>query len=168
MIGTRLGAMVADLISSMQLAVTMAIGPPTIVMESDGVRVAAGGSVPGWVTGSFAGAADGAVNDVVFDLGPDWDQYHVLQLIVQPVGALSLTNVQTFSSDTSAINMGRRVRDANSATKFDTINVTLTTSAGAQSTMVRPAGRYFFVRGTNTAGNGAMGATKVIVASYTS
>lgn len=140
--------------------------PPVRVMES-GVNQVPGGALAGWVSGNPAGMGDGATVSVVFDLGPDWDQYPVIGLSVQPVGAISLSAVGATGSDTPVNNSARRLSGAYTAgAAFSVLSATLTTIGGSAFIALMAMGRYVIVSLTNTAGGGVMGASKVTLAAY--
>ena len=139
---------------------------PIIVMETDVGAVTAGGITHGWVSGTPANLADGATVDVLFDLGPLWQQYTQVQLSILSATATSLSSIQASSSDTTTKNTLRRLRTIDS-TAVGTMFATITTVQGPQQVFVRPMGRYLFVTLTNTAAGGAQGATsKVVAAAY--
>lgn len=140
--------------------------PSVLVFETDVRPVTAGGLTPGWIAGSPANLADGASVDCRFDLGPDWAQYVLAQIIVLSVTATSLEGIQVTGSDTTTKNTSRRLR-ASDSTVFGTTFSTVTTAQGPQAAYVRPAGRYLTVAVTNTALGGVQGATaKITVALY--
>lgn len=139
---------------------------PVLVMET-GINQVPGGAQAGWVSGNPAGLADGATATVVFDLGPQWDQYPVIGLSVQPVGATGFSAVQAFGSDTTAVNSARRLTGGFSASGAPSALLASILSAdGASSIALRPMGRYVVVQMTNTAAGGAMGASKATLAAY--
>lgn len=139
---------------------------PVLVMET-GVNQVPGGTQAGWVSGNPAGLADGASVNVVFDLGPDWDQYPVIGLSVQPVGATSLSAISASGSDTVAFNFARRLAGAfTPGASPSTLYATITTGAGSAVIALRPMGRYVIVSMTNTAAGGVMGASKAVLATY--
>lgn len=138
---------------------------PVLVMET-GVNPVVGGGPAGWVSGNPSGLADGATVTVIFDLGPEWDQYPTLQLIVYPVGAASFTALQVLGSDTSAYIIRRRLRPLNNTGDFATFYNTVPTAGGPAAAYLRPAGRYITVIATNTAGSGAMGASACTLVAY--
>ena len=139
---------------------------PVLVMETGANPVVGGGPAAGWVSGNPAGLADGATSSAVFDLGPEWDQYPILQIIINPVGATSFTGVQIFGSDTPSYLSRRRLRSIDATGDFATFFNTVATAGGPQATSLRPAGRYITVIATNTAGSGAMGASAVTLVAY--
>lgn len=138
---------------------------PVLVMEA-GLNQVVGGGQAGWVSGNPSALADGATVIAVFDLGPDWDQYPILQLIIYPVGAASFSALQVLGSDTQAYVVKRRLRPANAAGDFATFYNTVATAGGPTSAYTRPAGRYVTVIATNTAGSGAMGASTFTLVAY--
>lgn len=143
--------------------------PPVVVMETDANPVSAGGGVAGWVSGSPAALADGAGATVVFDLGPDWQQYVVAQIVVLSTAAGgSLSAIQDYGSDTPGITSARRMKEALAAGSTTTF-LTVTSAVGPQAHYVRPIGRYVVMSMTNTATFGAQGAgAKVTLAAYPS
>ena len=139
---------------------------PVLVMET-GINQVPGGAQAGWVSGNPAGLADGAIATVVFDLGPEWDQYPVAGLSVFAVGATSLSAVTVHGSDTTVSNSSRRLTGGfTPSASFSQIFATLNSVNGCQSIVIRPMGRYLIVQMTNTAAGGAMGASKVTLAAY--
>ena len=139
---------------------------PVLVMET-GVNQVPGGTQAGWVSGNPAGLGDGASVNVAFDLGPDWDQYPVIGLSVQPVGAISLSAVSASGSDTATFNFARRLGGAfTPGASPATMYATITTATGSAVIALRPMGRYVIVSMVNTAAGGAMGASKVVLAAY--
>lgn len=134
-------------------------GPqPSIMKMRSGVAAVAAGNGPGWVSGDIASLAASATATIVFDLGPNWDQYGVVQLAVVPAGPSSgLSNVKAFSSADAVL----------SAAADPQLNYTWGTSfgpaAGAaitapQSAMFSPMDRYFIVQATNADAVNAQGA----------
>lgn len=139
---------------------------PVLVMET-GVNPVPGGTTAGWVSGNPSGLADGAIANCVFDLGPEWDQYPYVLVALQPVGATSFSAVTVSGSDTPANNYARRLPPGTtSAGVFNTFFATAISASGGVSATVRPIGRYVVVNVTNTAGSGAMGASKITLAAY--
>lgn len=148
---------------------SLVLRPPIFVIETDVNPVTAGGLNPGWISGTPALLADGATVDVLFDLGPLWQQYTLLQVGVVSQTATSLSAIQAYSSDTPSKNPNRRLRSASEATNIATSFFTVTTSGGSQQFYTRVMGRYFVLAVTNTAAGGAQGAgAKVTVAGYPS
>jgi hypothetical protein len=123
-----------------------------------GVAAVAGGTTqPGWVSGDIAALAAAGTATIVFDLGPNWDQYNVVQLAVVPAGPSSgLSGVAVYSSDDTNFN----------AAVDPQLNYTWATAVGAasmaiaapQSAMFTPQSRYMIVRATNADGANAQGA----------
>lgn len=58
--------------------------PPILVMETDSTPVTLGGDQPGWVSGSIANLGIGVTGTMIFDLGPNWDQYGELIATFDP------------------------------------------------------------------------------------
>ncbi len=143
--------------------------PPILVMET-GVNQVAGGGSAGWVSNTPANLGDGLSTNVVFDLGADWDQYPIFSLSVYSNGAVSLSAIALYGSDTAAINVARRLTGAYpNGANLTQFSATQTSAAGAASAMARPCGRYVVVAITNTAGSGAQGPTaKLTLAAYPS
>ena len=141
---------------------------PVLVMET-GINQVPGGAQAGWVSGNPAGLADGAsvTGGVVFDLGPDWDQYPVVGLTMLPVGATGFSGVSPTGSDSTANNAGRRLTGAfTSGATFSQVFATMNSANGSVTIALRPIGRYVIVTMTNTAAGGVMGASRVTLAAY--
>ena len=131
--------------------------PSILKMRSGVAAVAGGGSIPGWVSGDIAGLALSATATIVFDLGPNWDQYNVVQIGVVPAGPSSgLSAVKAFSSDDAVLNAASDVALNNCwATAFGVVSAAVNTP---QSCAFNPMGRYFIVQATNADGVNAQGA----------
>jgi hypothetical protein len=133
-------------------------GPqPSILKMRSGVAAVGAGNGPGWVSGDLASLALSATATIVFDLGPNWDQYNVVQLAVVPAGPSSgLTAVKAFSSDDAVLSAATDVALNNCwATTFGVISAAV---AAPQSCDFSPMGRYFIVQATNADGVNAQGA----------
>jgi hypothetical protein len=126
-------------------------------MRSGQSGVAGGTTQPGWVSGDIAALAAAGTATIVFDLGPNWDQYNVVQLALVPAGPSSgLSGVAAYSSANAAFD----------ATVDPQLNYTWATAVGAasmainapQSAMFSPMDRYLIVRATNADGANAQGA----------
>ena len=137
---------------------------PVLVMET-GINQVPGGAQAGWVSGNPSGLADGASVTIVFDLGPDWDQYTTVALTVRPQGGTSLSSIQCTGNDTAVFTPYRRLKEALASGTGNT-SFTINTSSDGLQFYIRPMGRYVMVNTTNTAGGGAMGASKVTLAAY--
>lgn len=140
---------------------------PTLVMETDVDAVTAGGSTHGWVSGSPASLAASASFIAIFDLGPNWAQYGLVQAVVLPQGpSTGLVAVEFGSPSGTTWQPARRLATAfNSA--ISTTYQSMPSSTGAQSCTLRPLSRYLLVRGTNGDATNALGATsKITVAAY--
>lgn len=57
--------------------------PPILAMQS-GVNAVPLGGGPGWVSGNIANLAIGGNANVIFDLGPNWDQYNEVAVDFNP------------------------------------------------------------------------------------
>jgi hypothetical protein len=144
------------------------IAPPVVMMET-GVNPVIAGNGPGWVSGTPANLAAGTSTNVLvlFDLGPNWQNYTMLQAIIN--GALpssGLTGFQLFSRDDPAvaINMSRRLFQANGS--GSTISLAIT-SGSAIGTTARPMGRYLIASMNNADATNAQGTgAKVTLAMY--
>jgi hypothetical protein len=134
-------------------------GPqPSILRMRSGQNAVAGGTTqPGWVSGDIAALAAAGTATVVFDLGPNWDQYNVVQVALVPAGPSSgLSGVSVHSSADASFN----------AATDPQLNYTWGTPFGAaavamsvpQSAMFSPMDRYLIVRATNADGVNAQGA----------
>jgi len=141
--------------------------PPVLVMQTDKSAVAAGAG-PGWVSGSIANLAVAATVDCLFDLGPAWDQYVRLDVLIDP-GTLNLTSTGTVmrpSMSADGVDW-MRVGAVNGTAGFS-INGSvgpLLGSAGIQFVQLRPHGRYLqcTVLGTTTNALGATARLRVVL-----
>lgn len=131
--------------------------PSILKMRSGQSAVAGGTTQPGWVNGDIASLAAAGTATIIFDLGPNWDQYNVVQVALVPAGPSSgLSGVAAYSSADPAF----------SAAADPQLNYTWGTSFGAaaaamsapQSAMFSPMDRYLIVRATNADGANAQGA----------
>lgn len=131
--------------------------PSILKMRSGQNAVAGGGTIPGWISGDIASLAAAGTATIVFDLGPNWDQYNVVQLAVVPAGPSSgLSGVAAYSSNDASF----------SAAADPQLNYTWATSFGVasaainapQSAMFSPMDRYLIVRATNADGVNPQGA----------
>ena len=141
--------------------------PPVLLMQTGVNAVAAGGPAAGWVSGTPANLADGATETTVFDLGPQWERYVLVQIIVYSTVATSLDTIYVTGSDTPAHNWARRLKElSHAATSVALGSATyVVTAIGAG--LFRPMGRYVVLRYTNTAAGGAQGsASAVNLAAY--
>lgn len=133
-------------------------GPqPSILKMRSGVSAVAAGNGPGWVSGDIASLAASGTATLIFDLGPNWDQYNVVQVGVVPAGPSSgLSGVAAYSSDDVTFSAAADVQLNNCwATSFGAISAAITTP---QSCAFNPMGRYFILRATNADGANAQGA----------
>lgn len=125
-------------------------GPSCFTLKSGVNAVAADGSsqIPGWVSGNIASlAASGSIN-VIFDLGPNWDSYTILQCAHSSVSGSSGITVGFVKSSTD----GALTSDdlsLNSAYATGAGNLTAASSAGQRSFSVRPMYRFLIVNFTN-------------------
>lgn len=140
--------------------------PPVLVMQTDGAQVAGGGAA-GWVSGSPANLAASASVSIVFDLGPDWDQYGVAAVGVLPMGPSSgFASVQAMGSDTGVANPARRLKDMAVSGSANS-SYAVSTGSNGHTFHVRPFGRYIVVSVTNADAANAIGAAaKVSMAAY--
>lgn len=131
--------------------------PSITKMRSGQNAVAGGGTIPGWISGDIASLAAAGTATIVFDLGPNWDQYGVVQLAFVPAGPSSgLSGVAVYSSSDAAF----------SAATDPQLNYTWATAVGAasmaittpQSAMFSPMDRYMIIRATNADGANPQGA----------
>lgn len=141
---------------------------PVLVMETDAAQVAVGAG-PGWVSGSIAGLAASATGNILFDLGPDWRKYGMLDLSVLLAGPSSgLNPVRFFGSDDDSLNAARK-RGSPFATGATVYSANLVTANGAQMFTMRPAGRYFWAVVTNADAANAQGpAAKITLVAFPS
>ena len=135
--------------------------PSILNMRSGQNAIAPGGTQFGWVSGDIASLVALAVATIVFDLGPNWDQYNVVQVGVVPAGPSSgLTAVSVFSSDDATFNAATDVQLNNVwATTFGVVSVAI---AAPQSSGFSPMGRYLIVRATNVDAVNAQGAAAFV------
>lgn len=135
--------------------------PSILNMRSGQNAVAGGGSQPGWISGDIASLALSATATLVFDLGPNWDQYNCVQVGVIPAGPSSgLSAVQAFSSDDAAFSAATDIQLNNVwGATYGAISAAITTP---QTCSFAPMGRYFIVRATNADGVNAQGATAFV------
>jgi len=140
---------------------------PTLLMETDVGAVTAGAGRPGWVSGSIANLALSASVNCIFDLGPDWDQYVEVSVMISQSGSSSgLSAVQVFGSDTAAVNANRR-QSAWQTAGFSAGSASVLASGGVQTGRFGVAGRFLVVSATNADGVNAQGATsKITLAAY--
>lgn len=132
--------------------------PPTIYMETDVGAVVAGNG-PGWVSGTPANLAASGSATAIFDLGPSWADYNLLQLSVLCAGpSTGLNGVETCTVDTPAWVSHRRHNAVGSNTPTG-VYASITTAIGTAQWWVRPTGRYLLMRGTNADATNAVGAT---------
>jgi hypothetical protein len=145
--------------------------PQVMLMETDVLAVAPGGSMPGWVAGTPAGLAALGVVNCMFDLGPNWRDYPILQVVISPVGPSSGFNPVVMSSRDDAVaaaNVHRRLGQiAANVVSGNVISAALTTASGSAGFMVRPMGRFLVITLTNADALSALGVTaKVTVVGY--
>jgi hypothetical protein len=137
-------------------------GPqPSILNMRSGQNAIAVGNGPGWVSGDIASLALSATATVIFDLGPNWDQYNCVQVGVVPAAPSSgLSAVQAFSSDDAVFSATSDVQLNNVwGATYGALSAAITTP---QTCIFAPMGRYFIVRATNADGVNAQGATAFI------
>lgn len=139
--------------------------PPVLIMETGAGQVAAGAG-PGWVSGNPAGLPAATSLEICFDLGSEWAQYTVAQVLVYVAGPSSgFSAVQVYGGDTTA-NLGARRLPPAYATNFGTTYQTVP-STGMQGVCVRPVGRYVFVTVYNQDASNAAGASsRITLAAY--
>lgn len=143
--------------------------PPVLVMGTGVNAVTAGGARAGWVSGTPASlAASGSVN-VVFDLGPDWAQYILVQTTVRSESPSSgLDQVRFSGNDVPVLTGTRYLRDMQSSAGTVTW-ASVTTANAAGTFMVRPMGRYLIVAVHNADASNAQGpTTSITLAAYPS
>jgi hypothetical protein len=144
--------------------------PAIRVFETDVNQVAASNTTGGWISGTPANLADGGTALILFDLGPEWDQYCIASLMIRSVTATSLSNITASSRDdaVAAVNPSRYLRDDTLSGGSPSILFATVTSANAGGAVrLRPAGRYLVVFVTNTATGGVQGASaKVALSLY--
>lgn len=141
---------------------------PVLLMQTDQGQVA-GGAAAGWVSGTPAGLAPSAFVNVTFDLGPDWDQYGVCEIVITPQGPSSgFSNIVFYGSDTAAVTSTSRRRASNTTGGPSVFFIaSLTTAGGVQLVSMRPAGRYVITTLNNADAGAAIGASaKVQLVAY--
>lgn len=165
MLSQRSGTSVLDHKKAV-LPAALGLMAPTLIMTSGISQPVVGGQdASGWVSGDVSGLAAASTAVMLFDVGPDWDQYHTITINVNPVGPSSgFSNLQFSGRDdpVAAIDPLRRMGPANS-TAGQVYSGAVTTAGGAQQFVVRPAGRYVVVSLTNADGANAQGASHVCV-----
>ena len=135
---------------------------PTLVMETDVAQVAGGGRA-GWVSGSPSGLAAATSVTVIFDLGPEWDQYGLVDLAFFPVAPSSgFSNVSAAGSDTAALNSARKLQLVASTALGNLFSASLLSTNGALGATARPMGRYVILLLTNADATNALGASSKV------
>lgn len=131
--------------------------PSILNMRSGQNAIAGGGSQFGWVSGDIASLVALAVATIVFDLGPNWDQYPVIQVGVMPAGPSSGLSAFSVSSSDNAVYSAATDLPLNNvwATAMGSISVAV---AAPQTGSFSPMGRYVIVRATNADAVNAQGA----------
>ena len=131
--------------------------PSILKMRSGQNAIAGGGTIPGWISGDIASLAAAGTATIVFDLGPNWGQYGVVQLAVVPAGPSSgLSGVKAFSSSDAALNAAVDPQlNYTWATSFGVVSAAIN---APQSAMFSPMDRYFIVQATNADGVNPQGA----------
>ncbi len=137
-------------------------------METDVRPITAGGNTPGWVNGSAANMPPSGSITCLFDLGPEWDQYNLINLCVNPVGpSTGFSNVAASGSDTTTANTARRLGFYSFGAANSSLTASITTAGGPQNLLLNPMGRYVHVQLTNADAANAMGAaTKVTLTAF--
>lgn len=140
--------------------------PSILKMRSGVAAVAGGGTIPGWISGDIASLAASATATLIYDLGPNWDQYNVVQVGVVPAGpSTGLSGVSVFSSDDATFNAAQDVQ-LNSVWGATFANLVAAITS-AQTACFAPMGRYLIVRATNADAVNAQGAGAfVLVCAY--
>lgn len=135
--------------------------PSILNMRSGQNAIAPGGSQFGWVSGDIASLALSATATLVFDLGPNWDQYNVVQVGVVPAAPSSgLSAVKAYSSDDAVFSATTDVLLNNVwGATYAGISAAITTP---QTCSFAPMGRYFIVQATNADAVNAQGATAFV------
>ena len=122
---------------------------------------------PGWVSGDIANLAPSSSAVVIFDLGPNWDQFGSVQVafLFSPLPG-GLSAVTAHSSDNATLTIGQLDVQLGSAFSptFSGASATLTTP---QSCVFKPMARYFILQATNADGtNPHTGAAFVQLCAY--
>lgn len=123
---------------------------PIKVFETDLNQVASGSKRGGWVSGSPASLGFGQGVNVIFDLGDDWDQYPLLNVMVSNSGPGTPMTVLLRSNDIPSPPAGasRALRDISVSTLRPIADpVSAANVVGAY--LVYNAGRYLIVQINN-------------------
>lgn len=157
-------------VSMVRLEITSREKPlPIITAETDVNQITGGGDIHGWVSGTPASLAASGTAVVVFDLGPNWMFYGLVQVLITPVAPSSGFNpVQIMCTPNGATNFNRRLGFAYS-TGGAVVFGNFTSASGQVCVVVRPMDRYLVINIPNADAVNAVGATaKVAIAAYPS
>lgn len=138
-----------------------------VIMETG--LIAPGG--PTWISGNPANLAGNASVNCLFDLGPDWMDYTMLQVVIRSQGpSTGLINITATSRDNpvAAVNGNRYLKEMyNTATSILYASVLTSNAAGCIN--LRPMGRYLVINMTNGDATNAIGSQAgIAIAGYTS
>lgn len=132
------------------------------------VRLGFQGNPNARVSGSIASLASNAHGIVSFDLGEQWDQYTMVQVVLFPVAPMTALNTVTiYGSEAAALAVAdlvaaRILGTPGAATPSQAKATNLAPATGAQTMWVRPCGRFVVVDFFNQDGTNAAGATSSI------
>lgn len=120
------------------------------------------------VTGSIANLAISAHAYVCFDLGPQWDLYSLVQILLDPTSPETALNTVTVYGAENAylvaadVVPSRMLGVPGSATPAQAKFTNVAPATGCQAIWVRPAGRFVNVDFFNQDGTNAVGAQAAI------
>lgn len=151
-----------------QAAVQYKAQPAVLVMETGVNPVIAGGDRAGWISGDPANLALSATVNCLFDLGPDWQHFPLVQAAINPTPpSTGLGSITLVSSDSAASFTAKRRLGYANAVASGTIFLSLPSASATNTFMVRPMGRYLQVNLTNADAAAAQGAlTAVVLTAY--
>lgn len=124
--------------------------PAIFNLRSGVAAVAADGTpqVPGWVSGDLANLGASASIDVIFDLGPNYDSYPIVQIAHSDVtGSSGVTVTSVRGSSDSASTAADPVLNYAGAQAVGSVSGV--SSAAGRSFFVRPMGRFLITRFAN-------------------
>lgn len=142
------------------IGVTKAVD--VLVMESGSNQIIPNITFYGWVSGNLANLQPSTQVDIIFDLGPLWNQYNLLQLSFHITQSIGINHVHISGNDIQSFNTKRRLcvlSDSN----FPEIYDDLTISTGTKSAYFKPMGRFVIIRATNSDTVNSLGVDSGIV-----
>jgi hypothetical protein len=116
---------------------------------------------PNRVTGAIASLAASGETQVTFDLGQNYDQYSLVQVIIDPTSPETALNTITIYGTDSVgdiLSTGRILGVPGAATPSQAKFTNLAPATGAQAVWVRPLGRFIVVDFKNNDATNALGA----------